>query len=200
MISGIGSSMSFYNNSSLFATNGANSTSGSSSSSSLAQTEQRLFAAIDTNGDGGISQSEFTNFLDQTSAAGGSNPSQAAALFSQMSNGGNSISLQQFESNAGDLVSALHSQTPAGSSSSSSSAVSALLSNLTQSTQSLIAGSAAGIANSTNSTATSNTQNASGGGHHHHGHGGGSLISQFMQQYQAAGATTATSSVLNASA
>jgi len=200
MISGIDSSMSYFN-SPLFATNGANGTSGSNSSSRLAQTQERLFAAIDTNGDGSINQSEFANFIDKTSAASGGNPSQAAsASFSQMSNGGSSISLQQFESNAGNLVSALSGQPPAGSSSSNSSAVSTLLSNLTQSAQSLIAGSAAGIANSTNSTATSNTHDASGAGHHrHHGHGG-PLISQFMQQYQAAGATAATGSVLSTSA
>jgi len=201
MISGIGSSMSYFN-SPLFATNGANSTSGSNSSSRFAQTEERLFAAIDTNGDGSLNQSEFTNFLDKTSAAAGGNPSQAAsALFSQMSNDGSSISLQQFESNVGNLVSALSGQPPAGSSSGSSSVVSTLLSNLTQSAQSLIAGSAAGIANSTNSTATSNTHDANGAGHnHHHRHSDGSLISQFMRQYQAAGATAATSSVLSASA
>ncbi|MGH8322504.1 MAG: hypothetical protein ACRETD_01685, partial [Steroidobacteraceae bacterium] len=205
MISGIGSSTSYC--SSPFATNG---TSNSNSSSSLAQTEQQLFCAIDANGDGGLSQGELTNFLDKTAAAtgGSSNQTQAAAaLFSRMSNGSGSISLQQFQSNAGDLVTQLQSERAAGSAassgSSSSSATSSLLSQMVQSAQSLAAGSAAAIANSTSSSATSNTNNSSSTGqHHHHGHGGGgsSLISQFMQQYQAAGATSATSSILSASA
>jgi len=191
MISGIGSSTNYFN--SLFATNGTN---GSSGTSSLAQTEEKLFAGIDTNGDGSLSQSEFTSFLDQAAAAtGGTAPStaQANALFSQMSNGGSSISLQQFESNAGDLVTALQNEIAAGSSSGTSS-TSSLLSQLTQSVQSLVAGSAAGITSPTSSNSTSNTNSSnSTGHHHHHGHGGGgSLISQFMQQYQAAGATTAT--------
>ena len=200
MISGIGSSANYF--SSLFATNG---TSNSSGASSLSQTEEKLFAGIDTNGDGSLSQSEFTSFLDQAAAAtGGAAPStaQANALFSQMSNGGSSISLQQFESNAGDLVSALQSGSTSASSASSSSSISDLLSQLTQGVQSLVAGSAAGITASNNSNATSNTNSSnSTSHHHHHGHGGGSsLISQFMQQYQAAGATAATGSVLSTSA
>ena len=203
MISGIGSSTNYFN--SLFATNG---TSGSSGTSSLAQTEEKLFAGIDTNGDGSISQGEFSSFLGQAAAAtGGTAPStaQANALFSQMSNGGSSISLQQFESNAGDLVTALQNEIAAGSSSSSSgtSSTSSLLSQLVQSAQSLVAGSAAGITSSNSSNATSNTNSSSSTSHHHHhGHGGGgSLISQFMQQYQAAGATTTTAaSTLSATA
>jgi hypothetical protein len=199
MISGIGSSTNYF--SSLFATNG---TSGSSSTSSLSQTEEKLFARIDTNGDGSVSQSEFSNFLNQTAAASGGsvNTTQANALFAQMSNGGNSISLQQFESNAGNLVTALQSEAAAGSSSSTSS-TSALLSQLTQSAQQLVAGSAAGITSPQNSNSTSNTNSSnSTGQHHHHGHGaGGSLISQFMQQYQAAGATaTPATSTLSATA
>jgi hypothetical protein len=200
MISGIGSSTNYF--SSLFATNG---TSGSSSTSSLAQTEEKLFAGIDTNGDGSISQSEFSSFLGQAAAAtGGTAPStaQANALFSQMSNGGSSISLQQFESNAGDLVTALQNEIAAGSSSSGTSSTSSLLSQLVQSAQSLVAGSAAGITSSNSSNATSNTNSSNSTSHHHHGHGGGgSLISQFMQQYQAAGATTTTAaSTLSATA
>ena len=200
MISGIGSSTNYFN--SLFATNG---TSGTSGTSSLAQTEEQLFAGIDTNGDGSISQGEFSSFLGQAAAAtGGTAPStaQANALFSQMSNGGSSISLQQFESNAGDLVTALQNEIAAGSSSSGTSSTSSLLSQLVQSAQSLVAGSAAGITSSNSSNATSNTNSSnSTGHHHHHGGGGGSLISQFMQQYQAAGATTTTAaSTLSATA
>lgn len=193
MISGIGNSPGFY--------------SGTNSTSSLAQSEERLFAAIDTNGDGGISQSEFSNFLDEAGvAAGGSSgqPAAANALFAQMSGGSGSIGLQQFQANAGDLVTQLQKEMAAGSSGTSSAggtsgangsaAISDLLSQLTQAAQSLVAGSAAGIANAQNSA--TNTSQASSSGSHHHGHGhghggGGSLISQFMQQYQAAGATSA---------
>ena len=76
MIDGIGSSTSYL--SSLFATNGS-SASGSTtgSASSLAQTEEKLFAAIDSNGDGSISQSEFSSFLGQASGASGSSQTQA---------------------------------------------------------------------------------------------------------------------------
>jgi hypothetical protein len=208
MISGIGNSSSYL--SSLFGTNG---TGSSNASSSLSQTEEELFASIDTDGSGGISQSEFSSFLNKTAAAAGDNTSQTQAansLFSQMSGGSSSISLQQFQANAGDLVTQLQSEIAAGSasstsgSSSTSSTTSALLSQLTQSAQTLAAGSAAGIANASNSSSTSNTNNTSNstGHHHHHGHGGGSsLISQFLQQYQSTGATSATAtSTISASA
>ncbi len=69
MISGIGSSASYL--SSLFAMNGTNGSSGSSgtgSSSSLSQTEEKLFSSIDSNGDGSISQSEFSSFFSRRPA------------------------------------------------------------------------------------------------------------------------------------
>jgi hypothetical protein len=204
MINGIGSSASYF--SSLFGTSSTNSTSASNSASQLAQTEEKLFASIDSDGNGSISQSEFSSFLNQSAAAAGTSaPSQSAAntLFGQMSGGSDSISLQQFQSNAGDLVSQLQSEIAAGKSGGASSDATALLTQLAQSAASLAAGSAAGIASSSSSSAASNTQNtANSGQHHHHGHGGGgSLISQFMQQYQAAGATPATAtSTVSASA
>lgn len=202
MISAIGSASSYL--SSLFGTNGTNS---SNASSSLAQTEEQLFASIDTNGDGSISQSEFSGFLNKTAAAAGDNASQTQAansLFAQMSGGSGSISLQQFEANAGGLVNPLQSEIAAGSASGTgSSSATEILSQL-QSAQTLAAGSAASIASSSSSnTASSNTSNTGGTGHHHHhGHGGGSpLISQFLQQYQATGATsTPVVSTLSASA
>ena len=193
MINSIGSSSSYYN--SLFATNGTSGTGSTNSSSSLSQTEEQLFAAIDTNGDGSLSQTEFDNFLQQ--ASGSTNTTQANALFSQLSGG--SVSLQQFESNAGTLASALTGSSASGSSSSSSAA--SLLSQLQQSAQSLVSASAASITGSQNSSSTSNTNGSNSTGHHgHHGHGGNSLISQFVQQYQAAGGTTAAASTLTATA
>ena len=192
MINSIGSSSSYYN--SLFATNGTSGTGSTNSSSSLSQTEEQLFASIDTNGDGSLSQTEFDNFLQQ--ATGSTNTTQANALFSQLSGGGSSVSLQQFESNAGTLASALE-----GSSTSGSSPASSLLSQLQQSAQSLVSASAASITGSQNSSSTSNTNGSNSAGHHgHHGHGGNSLISQFVQQYQAAGGTTAAASTLTATA
>lgn len=204
MINGIGSSSSYF--SSLFAPSGTNSTSAGSSATQLAQTEEKLFASIDTNGDGSVSQSEFSSFLDQSAAAAGASaPTQSAAstLFGQLSGGGDSISLQQFQANAGDLVSQLQSEIAAGKSGGVSSDATSLLTQLAQSAASLAAGSAAAITSSSGSTTTSNTHNTSNSGqHHHHGHGGsGSLISQFMQQYQAAGATATTAaSTVSASA
>lgn len=207
MISGIGNSASYW--SSLFATNNTSSSSATSGSTSLTQTEQQLFAGIDTDGDGGISQSEFTRFLNQTAQAAGntSDQTQAAnALFAKMSGGSGSISLQQFEADAGDLVTQLQSEIAAGSASAgsaSSSATSSLLSQLAQSAQSLASGSAASIATPSSSQASSNNANTSNGqSHHHHGREvGSSLISQFMQQYQAAGATSsAAAPMLSASA
>jgi hypothetical protein len=194
MISGIGASASYFN--SLFATHGPSGSGGTNSATPLAQTEEKLFAAIDSNGDGSISQSEFSSFLDQSAAAAGAGaPPQAAAsaLFNQMSGGSGSISLQQFEANAGDLVSQLQSEISAGKSGGGSSAIAALLGQLSQSMASLAAGSAASIASSSQSNAASNTNNTGNSAHHHHhgGHGG-SLISQFMQQYQAAGAAPTT--------
>lgn len=183
MMNGIGSSSSYYS---------------ANSASRLSQSEEKLFAAIDTNGDGSLSQGEFGSFLNQSAAtAGAGAPTQAAqsTLFGQLSGGGDAISLQQFQANAGDLFSQLQSEIAAGRSGSTSTGASALLSQLSQSAASLAAGSAAGIASSSSSSATSNTHNTGNTGHHsHHGHGGhgGSLISQFVQQYQAAGATPST--------
>jgi hypothetical protein len=185
MIDSIGSSSSYY------------SPGTSNSTSRLAQTEEKLFAAIDTDGDGSITQSEFSNFLNQSASASGAGaPTQTAqtTLFGQLSGGGNAINLQQFQANAGDLFSQLQSEIAAGKSGSTSTAASTLLSQLSQSAASLAAGSAAGVTGSSSSSATSNTHNT--GNHSHHGHGGhsrgSSLISQFVQQYQAAGATPTT--------
>jgi hypothetical protein len=208
MISDIGNNTSYY--SSLFATNSTNGSSAGSGSASLAQVEQQLFASIDTNGNGSISQGEFTSFLNKTAASAGnaSDQTQAAnALFAKMSGGTGAISLQQFQADAGDLLSQLQSEIAAGSASTpttgSSSATSSLLSQLAQSAQALVSGSAASIASPSNSSATSSSNhstNTSGHHRHHGGEVGNSLISQFMQQYQAAGGTSAATSTLSASA
>ena len=81
MISGIGSSTSYL--SSLFGTNGTNGSSGTSStssSSSLSQTEEELFASIDSNGDGSISQSEFSKFYSQATGTSGSSETTASKI------------------------------------------------------------------------------------------------------------------------
>ena len=201
MISGIGNDASYY--SSMFgsplASNSMNGSSAASGSTSLAQAEQQLFAGIDTNADGSISQSEFTGFLNKTAAAYGNTADQtqaANALFAKISGGGNSISLSQFQADAGDLVSQLQSEIAAGSgstgTSTGSSAVSSLLGQLARAAQALVSGSAASIATSSNSNTFSNSSNTRASQHHHHPgrEVGNSLISQFMQQYQAAGATS----------
>ena len=193
MISSIGGSTAYG------ALYGSSATSSANSPASLAQTEEQLFASIDTSGDGSISQSELSSFLNQTAAAGGGSTNQSAAasaLFTQMSGGSNGISLQQFEANAGDLVTALKTQL--ATSGAPSTAASGLLAKLSQGAQALASSSAAGIASSSGSAASSNTRST--GGHHHH-HGGGSLVSQFLQQYQATGATaTPAVSTVSASA
>jgi len=203
MINGIGSGAGYYTP--LFSTNSTGGVAGNGASG-LAQTQQKLFGAIDGDGDGSISRSELTGFLNKTAAAAGGSGDQTQAansLFARMSAGSGSISLRQFESNAGALVSQLKSElASADSSTGTSAANSALLANLKQVAQTLAAGSAASIAGAQHGTAAQGVGDT--GGHNHHGRaghghaGGGSLISQFMQQYQSAGATsgmTAGSSV-----
>ena len=67
----------------------ASSTPASSSSgaSGLAQAEQQLFAAIDTNGNGSISQNELTNFMSALSGSASPN-SAAGTLFSALATNG----------------------------------------------------------------------------------------------------------------
>jgi hypothetical protein len=68
MISSIGSSLPYYGQS-----------QAQSGTASLSQTEEKLFAQIDSDGNGSISKSELTNFLDKVSGAlGGTQPSGAA--------------------------------------------------------------------------------------------------------------------------
>ena len=71
MINSIGSSSSYYN--SLFGasgTSGTSSTGSTSGSSSLAQTEEQLFAAMDTDGNGSVSESKFSNFRSEERRVG----------------------------------------------------------------------------------------------------------------------------------
>src|SRR5262249_42240356 len=68
MISGIGGSPGYL---AYPACGGASGASSTDSASSLAQTEEKLFAAIDANGDGSISQTEMQSFFNQVSAATG---------------------------------------------------------------------------------------------------------------------------------
>ena len=143
-----------------------------------------LFATNGTNGSGSTTGSSS---LSQTEAQ----------LFASIDSNGDG-SLAQFETNAGALASGLE-----GTSASGRASAASLLSQLQQSAQSLVAGSAAGITENQKSSATSNTDGSSGTGrHHNHGHSGGanSLTSQFVQQYQAAGGTSAATSTLAATA
>src|SRR6266702_2837909 len=124
MISSIGSSLACYGQS-----------QSQSSTTSLSQTEEKLFADIDTNGDGSVSKSELTSFLDKSSGAmGATQPSDStvSSLFASMdSSGDGSISLSEFQSNASSLADQLRSQLAqaASSSGSSSAATSASLSS-----------------------------------------------------------------------
>jgi hypothetical protein len=103
MISSIGNSLPYYGQ-----------TQAQSGTASLSQTEEKLFAQIDSDGNGSISKSELTNFLDKVSGSlGGTQPSGAAAssLFTSMdSSADGSISLSEFQGNASSLADQLRSQ------------------------------------------------------------------------------------------
>ena len=89
------------------------SASSASSTGNLAQLETQLFARIDTNGNGSISQSELTNFLNTlTSAKQSASPgANASSLLNALdTSGAGGISLQSFQSNIGTFLSALRSQ------------------------------------------------------------------------------------------
>ena len=109
--------------SSLFGTNGTNgtsSTSSASSSSSLsAQTEEELFASIDSERRRQYQPERIQQLLQPGDRHRRQHRERRPnALFSQMSGGAAARSvLQQFESNAGDLASGLQSGSTASSSS-----------------------------------------------------------------------------------
>ncbi|HEY2037934.1 MAG TPA: EF-hand domain-containing protein [Steroidobacteraceae bacterium] len=165
------------------------SSSGAGTASSLAQTEEQLFADIDTNGDGSISQSELTSFMSQLRAAGSagaatstSAPSSTSAtgvsaLYGALDkSGGNGISLQDFESNIGSFAAALRSQLATAQSVTAGSA----------------ATTAATTAGSTSSAAAADSTGATRP-HGHHGHHGGAqaLAASLLQQLQSSGTTAA---------
>ena len=180
MISSIGSSLACYGQS-----------QSQSSTTRLSQTEEKLFADIDTNGDGSVSKSELTSFIDKSSGAmGATQPSDStvSSLFASMdSSGDGSISLSEFQSNASSLADQLRSQLAQAASSSGSS-------------------SAATSASSSSSDGTTGASTSSTTGSHYHHHGAppaggadsseGSLIAQLLQQYQdTASGASATATV-----
>ena len=158
---------------SLFGSTCGAASSSSSGASGLAQAEQQLFAAIDTNGNGSISQNELTHFMSALSGSASPTPSSAAStLFGALATNGSSsassspgggISLQDFQSNISTFLTALRSQ--------------------------LAAAAAAGEANagataSASSAAASGSPGSAHGMHHgHQGHGGAdALLASLMQQ------------------
>ena len=158
---------------SLFGSTCGAASSSSSGANGLAQAEQQLFAAIDTNGNGSISQSELTHFMSALSGSASPTPSSAAStLFGALATNGSSsassspgggISLQDFQSNISTFLTALRSQ--------------------------LAAAAAAGEANagataSASSAAASGSPGSAHGMHHgHQGHGGAdALLASLMQQ------------------
>jgi EF-hand domain pair len=182
MISSIGSSPACY---------GQSQSQGSPAS--LAQTEEKLFADIDTNGDGSVSKSELTSFLDKSSGAmGATQPSDStvSSLFASMdSSGDSSISLSEFQGNASSLADQLRSQLAQAASNSSSAVTSA-------------------SSSSSDGTTGASTSSTTGSHHHHHGappagggdQGEGSLIAQLLQQYQDTASGTSSTATVSATA
>jgi hypothetical protein len=110
-----------------------------------------LFSQLDTDGEGGISQTEFENAL----GAGGTNIAQADNVFSKMDqNGDGSISLD--EMSAGLKANGRHRHHPAGSAGSGGSA-GAGGSNSDPLLQALQGASSTSVTNSDGSTTTSLT-------------------------------------------
>jgi len=92
---------------------GGQSASSASSPDNLAQLETQLFARIDTNGNGSISQSELANFINTLTSAkhSASTGASASSLFNALdTSGASGISLQSLQSNIGTFLSALRSQ------------------------------------------------------------------------------------------
>ena len=158
---------------SLFGSTCGAASSSSSGASGLAQAEQQLFAAIDTNGNGSISQSELTHFMSALSGSASPTPSSAAStLFGALATNGSSsassspgggISLQDFQSNISTFLTALRSQLAAATATG---------------------GANAGATASASSAAASGTPGSAHGMHHgHQGHGGAdALLASLMQQ------------------
>ena len=89
------------------------SASSASSPGNLAQLETQLFARIDTNGNGSISQSELANFMNTLTSAtqSASSGASSSSLFNALdTSGASGISLQSLQSNIGTFLSALRSQ------------------------------------------------------------------------------------------
>ena len=158
---------------SLFGSTCGAASSSSSGASGLAQAEQQLFAAIDTNGNGSISQNELTHFMSALSGSASPTPSSAAStLFGALATNGSSsassspgggISLQDFQSNISTFLTALRSQLAAATATG---------------------GANAGATASASSAAASGTPGSAHGMHHgHQGHGGAdALLASLMQQ------------------
>ncbi|HEY4213792.1 MAG TPA: EF-hand domain-containing protein [Steroidobacteraceae bacterium] len=193
MISGVGGSAALW--SSLYAGSSGSSTAAGSSAD-LSQVEQKLFAKIDTNGDGTIDKTELSNFFNTLSAQGSSAAGATAAaspasvtsvgtsgLFSSLDTSGDgSISEQEFSANVGSLVDQLRSQLTANVASSAASTTAAATTQSTATQQ----------ANSSNNNQP----------HHHHGHGHrgdasstNGLVGALLKQYSvaSAGSSSATS-------
>ena len=163
---------------------GANSSpacGGAASTSRLAQTEEQLFANIDTNGDGSISQSELTRFMSQLSAAGSASlPVNSSSLYSALdTSGGSGISLQDFQSNIGTFVDALRSQLAAAQAGTAGSATAAA--------------TRAGASSASGTSAAATDATAMTRHHGHHGHRGGAaaLMASLLQQVPADGTAAA---------
>ena len=159
---------------SLFGSTCGAASSSSSGASGLAQAEQQLFAAIDTNGNGSISQNELTHFMSALSGSASPTPSSAAStLFGALATNGSGssasssssggISLQDFQSNISTFLTALRSQLAAATATG---------------------GANAGATASASSAAASGTPGSAHGMHHgHQGHGGAdALLASLMQQ------------------
>ena len=102
------------------------SVNSASSTGNLAQLETQLFASIDTNGNGSISQSELANFMNTLTSAkqSASTSASASSLFHALdTSGASGISLQSLQSNIGTFLSALRSQLATTNSPMTSSAV-----------------------------------------------------------------------------
>ena len=163
---------------SLFGSTCGAASSSSSGANGLAQAEQQLFAAIDTNGNGSISQSELTHFMSALSGSASPTPSSAAStLFgalatngsgsSASSSSGGGISLQDFQSNISTFLTALRSQLAAATATGGANAA-----------------ASAGATASASSAAASGSPGSAHGMHHgHQGHGGAdALLASLMQQ------------------
>jgi hypothetical protein len=154
--------------------------------------QEKLFSKLDVNGDGGIDQSELSQFVDfissSASSSGTTSSTSGADLFKTMdTDGDGSLSKTELTDGTKKLFDELRTQLMTQAASSAG----------TSDTQASAIVQASGDAQTNTSSRPAGPQDSPppappGGGHHHHGGGLFSKIASLLDQYRSTATDTTT--------